>query len=757
MTARAFWEAGHRVFGLHGVTNDSQCDCGLPSCTAILKHPRSSKWQNTPHWAEDQFNTLEKETGHLATGYGIVVRGLLVIDVDARNGGVESYANLIERVPAIAGAGLIVETGSGGGSKHLYFKIPEGVALLQHHADFLGVDFKSSGYVVGPGSLHSSGNRYVAVVGTPADIDDAPPELIELLRKPERHRAELADGSHIDVAHADIAEMLAVIDPDTDHETWVRCGMAAHHASGGTAFDIWDKWSNGGTKYPGRDKLERRWHSFGKSANPVTLGTLVHYAEQNGWKQSVEFTPTVDYSEEVVSGLPFDISDIDLKRPPGFVGTVAEWINDQCRRPREHLAVAGAITAMGNIIGLRYTDDLDGVTGNLFMFCVAGSRTGKEAILQSITELHKAVGIHIATHGSIKSEQELMRNLTRHQASYYVVDEIAHLLGKIKNAQTKGGAIYLDGVPGILMSAYSKANGFMLLTGDLKEETRRMIRQETQQIEKQLEEGNATRGLEARLAATYQQLQSIDNGLEKPVLSLIGFTTPVNFDVMVDYQSATNGFIGRSLIFNERETVPRAKKKFKPRKLPMPLEMTLKQLFLNGEVDQTGGSRVEYYGDRTVVPTTAKAAAMLEAVTEWFEDMAEEQKSITGLEALALGAYELVSKVSLVLAVPGGIRTEEHVRWSFALIKRDIEEKTRLVVSNDRAKDNPLMALRSKIANMIAGDEGETLGVICGRIRSKKKADIEHVLNEMVKAGIAIVIETYNRFNKRTTKRYKMI
>ena len=241
MTARAFWEAGHRVFGLHGVTNDGQCDCGLPSCTAILKHPRSSKWQNTPHWAEDQFNTLEKETGHLATGYGIVVRGLLVIDVDARNGGVESYANLIERVPAIAGAGLIVETGSGGGSKHLYFKIPEGVALLQHHADFPGVDFKSSGYVVGPGSLHASGNRYVAVVGTPADIDDAPPELIDLLRKPERHRAELADGSHIDVAHADIAEMLAVIDPDTDHETWVRCGMAAHHASGGTAFDIWDR------------------------------------------------------------------------------------------------------------------------------------------------------------------------------------------------------------------------------------------------------------------------------------------------------------------------------------------------------------------------------------------------------------------------------------------------------------------------------------------------------------------------------------
>ena len=66
-------------------------------------------------------------------------------------------------------------------------------------------------------------------------------------------------------------------------------------------------------------------------------------------------------------------------------------------------------------------------------------------------------------------------------------------------------------------------------------------------------------------------------------------------------------------------------------------------------------------------------------------------------------------------------------------------------------------AIAPKIANMIASEDGITLGVICDRIRSRKKEDIEHVLNEMVEADIAYVIETYNRFNKRVTKRYRMV
>ena len=61
--------------------------------------------------------------------------------------------------------------------------------------------------------------------------------------------------------------------------------MAIHHATGGAAIQLWDDWSAKGTKYRGRRDLETHWASFGKSSNPVRLGTLIHHAKQGGWKR----------------------------------------------------------------------------------------------------------------------------------------------------------------------------------------------------------------------------------------------------------------------------------------------------------------------------------------------------------------------------------------------------------------------------------------------------------------------------------------
>jgi hypothetical protein len=748
---RQFWEAGYRIFELHPIAN-GKCGCGRPSCEAVGKHPLISSWQHTPSWSEEQIETMEL-VGHVQTGYGVLVRGLLVIDIDARNGGTKSYERLLLAVPQIAGAGLIVKTGSGNGSAHLYFKIDEGLALQSHLAEYPGIDFKSSGYVVGPGSLHASGKKYEIAYGSPADIDAAPEALIELLRKPERHRAEV-NGQQVDVSHADLADMLKHIDPDCDHEKWVRCGMAVHHATGGTGFDVWDTWSANGTKYPGSAELEKRWHSFGKSANPVTLGTLIYYAEAAGWKQPVEFEEDVSFDEST-DDLPFIITGVDLLRPPGLVGQITDWINAQCFRPRERLAVAAALVAVGNIAGLRYTDDMTGVTTNLFAFCVAGSGTGKEAILGAVSDIHYAAGIQKASHGSIKSEQEIVRDLIYHQAAFFVIDEIGIFLKKIKSAQQRGGAIYLDGIIGILMSAYSKANGRLLLSGDLKEDTRKKLYQEATQIERQIEDGNTSKAMEQRLQSLRYQADSIDDGLDRPFCSLIGFTTPIEFDTLVDIQNATNGFIGRSLLFRELDTAPKAKNNFVRAKMPEPLSIALAQLYNCGEYTLEGQQRIENYGDRIKIPSSPKAVDMMSAIRSWFDVFAYSQREETGLEALALRAYELVAKVSLILAVPEGLRTEEHVRWAFALVKRDIHDKTRLVIGNDRAKDSPQLALRARILGLIASDEGETKGYICNRLRAYRKPDIERCLEEMVKSKIVVVSDYKHAGNKSTVKKYR--
>ena len=147
---------------------------------------------------------------------------------------------------------------------------------------------------------------------------------------------------------------------------------------------------------------------------------------------------------------------------------------------------------------------------------------------------------------------------------------------------------------------------------------------------------------------------------------------------------------------------------------------------------------------------------MLEQVADLFDIMAERHKSITGLEALCLRGYEQVAKVSLILSIPEGLRTEHHVRWAYALILRDINEKMRLVVSNDRMKDAPAEALRARIANLISGDDGETLGVIINKGRPFKKADIETCLEKMVKDGHARVEEGIHKYTKKPIRRYKL-
>lgn len=761
-----FIDSGYRIFGLNGGNDDGSCGCGNPECKAAYKHPVASNWQHTPEWSEDQLEVMQ-EMGQLDTGYGVLVKGLLVVDVDARNGGVQAMERLTQALGGLdlaRSAGLSVITGSGQGSMHIYYKAPEGVSLVQGHPDYKGIDFKSSGFVVGPGSMHASGNTYEILHGAPDEIGEAPAELIALLTRPDTFRAEY-NGSTMDVTERDLVEMIRHVDADTDHETWVKCGMALHHATGGTGFDIWDNWSRDGKTYPGSAKLEARWHSFGKAVNPVTLGTLIFHAEAGGWVESVTFTPDGSFEDDEDQAEaaptdkpvdkrkgdhPFHVDGIDLLRPPGFVGEVCKWINEQSRYPRENLAVAAALVSMSNVIGLRYTDDVDGVTANLFALCVAGSATGKEAIMQAISTIHQAAGIQRATVGSIKSEQEIIRNLIDNQAANYVIDEFGILLRTI----TTSKEAYHSGVIGTLMNAYSKADSFMPLTGDTKRDVRKHLIQELKSARKAISENEDESGAIARrLPDLERAIQSIDNGLERPYLTLIGFTTPVTFESLVTPEQATNGFIGRSIIITEKETNPHAKPGFRKTKMGDRLRMTIGGLY-DGQHYDGQNYRVEHYGERSLVRTEHEARDMLDQVYAWGHAKAEMHKEKTGLEAIPRRAREMVSKISLILAAPGGIRTAEHVRWAYAFVERDIREKCMLAYANEREEANPTDAIRARIMGVVDADHGETKGVIVNRCRKWPKEKVEEVIRAMVEARMLTLEESKNPANGRTIERY---
>lgn len=712
--------AGFRFFGIHGVTN-GVCDCMRENCEAQYKHPRIGNWQYTPYqWSDEQLEAMEL-SGQFDTGIGVLVDDHLVIDIDPRNGGLMGYDELCHDTGLDFEelSGFVVRTGGDG--LHIYFKREKGQALVSHLKQYQGIDFKSSGFVVGAGSKHKSGNTYEVIKGTPSDIGEPPQELIDLLKKPEMVRAEYK-GQHIDLDSQAIIEMLNHLDPNCGYDEWIKVGMAIHHGTNGTGFELWDNWSAKGETYPGSKKLDFHWHSFGKSANPVTIGTLIHLATEAGYIESVTFESDIEIEPLTVD----DSSAVDLLRPPGFVGDVAAWISSQSRFPRDNLAVAAALSAIGNIAGLRYVDKEYGVTSNQFIFCVAGSATGKEAMQQAQAYIQELAGFGPVTHGAIKSDVEIIRNLTEHQAAFYIIDEMGLVLGKINNAKKGGGASYLDGVISTFMSVYSKANGKLKITGDLKREITQNTKNRISNLKRQEDESGED--YSKQIQQLTDRVNSVQNGIERPFLSVTGFTTPVAFTDLVTHELATNGFFGRSLIIHEKETNPKAKKRFKPQPMGMAMQSTICTIANMGEFDTMEGDRIEEPPKKVKIGTTDEALELLDAIEDEYWQMSEDNKDTT-LEAIPRRCFELVLKVSFILGIPGGVRTAEHVKWAHEFVKRDAREKMNLAACN-MAKDHKRHdeALARQIIGMLDKEVELTTGVIANRCRPTKKDDVLKML-----------------------------
>lgn len=81
----------------------------------------------------------------------------------------------------------------------------------------------------------------------------------------------------------DLKELLAYIDPSIlQYQEWLNVGMALKH-EGYTASD-WESWSK---RDPGRyreGECFRKWNSFFGSSQPITGGTIIAMAKEQGWR-----------------------------------------------------------------------------------------------------------------------------------------------------------------------------------------------------------------------------------------------------------------------------------------------------------------------------------------------------------------------------------------------------------------------------------------------------------------------------------------
>jgi RecA-family ATPase len=85
----------------------------------------------------------------------------------------------------------------------------------------------------------------------------------------------------------DLLKILDYIDPALlDYQDWVNVGMALKD-EGYTAAD-WDVWSKRDSKRYHAGECFKKWDSFQGASNPVTGGTIVTLAKEQGWTPTVE-------------------------------------------------------------------------------------------------------------------------------------------------------------------------------------------------------------------------------------------------------------------------------------------------------------------------------------------------------------------------------------------------------------------------------------------------------------------------------------
>jgi len=180
---------GWKIIPIHVLVNGA-CSCGRGTdCSGPGKHPVHTAWQNpltavtTTARARSTWGDPSRTLYSVGLLCGEPSR-VVVIDVDPRNGGMNSLDELERVLPGGLPATLTSETGGGG--RHLFYTLPEGVNVKKGplHKDFPGIDVQGNGsQVVLPPSRHKSGLRYAWADGRVGNeaVEACPEPMLELL------------------------------------------------------------------------------------------------------------------------------------------------------------------------------------------------------------------------------------------------------------------------------------------------------------------------------------------------------------------------------------------------------------------------------------------------------------------------------------------------------------------------------------------------------------------------------------------------
>lgn len=551
-TALDFAEAGFKTIRLHPILETGDCGCGWAQCKNAGKHPAAKNWSKIPLATVDNVEALF-DTGVIKHGMGVVLDSeVVIVDVDSKNDGLSGLKQLEADLgePLESCCTFIVDSGSGNGSRHYWFKKDPDIKIKKTTKEYKGIDFLSAGcFVVMPNSLHKSGSCYTFPFekkSHPDKISDAPQELIQKIERQVTISEDRSEPGSCDIA--ELREALEAI-PNDEHteydDVWLPIGMALHHETGGSqhGFNLWIEWSEKGPKHDD-SQMTYKWDSFangGFGGSKYTGGTIFHMAQEAGWNRDysklVDLTPFLDRMKTgEVQQLEIKKDDkvyksnklpTSLKNAPGMIGIITDYIMSQAPKPLYMPSLAAALTYCGTVLGRDYKTDQENYTGT-YTIIVAPTGSGKEKPRSMIKDILVNTNQGKVVSNAPTSKGAISTALIECPRVQFQIDEIGHFIesGNGRNASQNK----ID-VRSTLMELYGLSGSTYL-------------------PEKYSRMGEYKHGLKKENG---EEVETVDLTVQKPFVSVFGMTTPAKLTESMTRMMIQDGFINRFTIVQAQE------------------------------------------------------------------------------------------------------------------------------------------------------------------------------------------------------------
>lgn len=361
--------------------------------------------------------------------------------------------------------------------------------------------------------------------------------------------------------------------------------------------------------------------------------------------------------------LPVDISGVKVEQPPGLAGAICQHLNLTAKRPIPLIYPIVALQALSLVAGNR--KGIDGIKLNLLTLAIAPSAAGKEHGQSWLAETaaQLKLGRHVV--GGISSDVDMIRNLIDVDARCcYRVDEIQ---GMFKAINSKNANTYESKIGDLILQlATSKVylfNGnhrrqFLKEIDNEIDQLKKRIAKAEEQPEAETEEAPDLEKLNRALRWLFKKRDYIENGWPDPVISIMGHSTPSDFDSLITEENIGSGLIGRCIVIRCAEEREKLQK--------------VKETPFFGDVDILNRLHLLNNGSLQPLKVSTKAQQMLNDIQAYYDQ--DQRLNAPVMGAIYARVMEQVTKVASLLALEVEEVQPDHVCYAFALVARCVDD-----------------------------------------------------------------------------------